>query len=106
MAVRSASRSTRASGGTFRIWTIDNMPLSIRDCGVEWDGFDFANEVLDRVEIRAPGPDYFKQIRNHRGVHEVKEEGNILRFKARGWEIAPEDTRHEWTIKIVRREEL
>lgn len=86
----------------FRIWTVDDLPILIRDCGIEWDGFDSWNEYMDRVEITVPGPDYFNGIVNHPGVDLISQVGNTLRVKAKGWEMNPGDTKHEWTLRIVR----
>lgn len=87
---------------TFRIWTVDDLPILIRDCGIEWDGFDFGNNFLDRVEITVPGPNYFDGIVNYPGVELISQVGNTLRVKAKGWEMNPEDTKHEWTLRIER----
>jgi hypothetical protein len=87
---------------TFRVWTIDNMPLSIRDCGIEHWGFDFENAFLDRVEITAPGPDHFGAILNHDEVSLEQDDGNVLTFRAKGTAPGEEATVHEWKIKIER----
>jgi hypothetical protein len=93
----------------FQVYTIDDMmPIIIRDCGIEWEGEDWDNYYLDRVEITAPGPNHFDRIlENNTGIELLERDGDtLLRFKAKGWKIAPEEgtnTKHEWTIKIVRR---
>jgi hypothetical protein len=97
----------------FRVWTIDNMPLSIRDCGIEYElGFwcTDCNGKLDRVEIIAPGPNHFSRIIDDyksKGIVKVSpgnpEQTNSLSFKAQGWKMVPNATKHEWAIKIVRR---
>jgi hypothetical protein len=100
----------------FRVFTIDDMPLSIRDCGIEWEGEDFDNYYLDRVEITASGPNHFDRILRHKGVYQISRTGNVLRFKAKGWEIAPPNpddkewvfgdsgfAKHEWWLKLEKR---
>lgn len=91
---------------TFRVWTVDDMPIVLRDCGIEWEGWDGINQELDRVEITAAGPDHFDAILDHVGVQRISQSANRLQFKARGWEIEPKDTQHEWTITIVRRQRV
>lgn len=86
----------------FRFWTVDDMPIVIRDCGVEWDGTDPFNEKLDRVEITADGPHYFDAVSGSAGVTVLSRNNstNTLRFKARG--TVSGDTKHTWTMKLRR----
>ena len=107
----------------FQVRTIDDMPLVIRDCGIEYDDDLFGSKLsspmtgaqyLDRVQITVPGPlpdvsnslDHFQQIKSRYAkettvLNEIP--GKMLHFKVRGWEIQESDDkeyRHEWTIKI------
>jgi hypothetical protein len=84
----------------FRFWTVDNQPIVIRDCGVEWDGTDPGNEKLDRVEIDAPGPNHFASVKAAPGVSVLAEATNFLRFKAKGTKSG--DTKHTWTLELRR----
>lgn len=96
--------NTYTKNQRFRVWTVDDLPILIRDTGIEWDGTDAWNEKLDRVEITAPGPNYFDAILARPGVEQISRSGSTLRIRARGWQMVPGDTRHEWTIRIVRRQ--
>jgi hypothetical protein len=84
----------------FRVWTVDDLPIQIRDTGVEWDGGDAGNEKLDSVELTAAGPNHFQAIKSAPGVTFLSETADTLRFKALGTEAG--DTKHEWTIKMER----
>jgi hypothetical protein len=87
----------------FTIYTVDDMPISIRDCGIEWEGMDFGNDHLDRISITARGPDYFGRILENKSsnVTVISRDGNALKFKVQG-EQGRGQTKHEWTIEIVR----
>jgi len=87
---------------TFRVFTVDDQPIVIRDCGIEWEGVDFGNHTLDRVEITATGPDHLASIRASDGVTPLSPPSSTsLRCKARG--TVPGYTEHEWTLRIDRR---
>jgi hypothetical protein len=89
-------------GKHFRVFTVDDQPIVIRDCGIEWQGRDFGNDLLRRVEITAPGPDHFGQIRADAAVAVVLD-GNPMRFRAWSTVREAEDTpKHVWTIQISR----
>ncbi len=95
---------------TFRVRTVDNMPLVIRDCGIELDPLvEFENDRLDRVEITAPGPDYFDRIEQLEGVQVDQRTADTLSFEAKGWllEDPERDTggedRHFWKMRITQR---
>jgi len=101
---RSYTRNT-----PFRCWTVDDMPLLIRDCGVEWDGTDAWNENMDSLEITARGPGYLDAISGHPGVQVISRTANTLNIRAKAWltvhSLTPEyeeivKTRHEWTMAV------
>lgn len=83
---------------TFRVHTVDDMPLLIRDCGVEWDGFDYWNNTIDRVEFDAPGPDPLLQLPG---------EGNPRQFALDANEVDSTSyggATHRWRFEVERRE--
>ena len=101
---RTYNRNTR-----FQAWTVDDLPLVIRDCGVEWDGTDAWNENMDSLEITAHGPAYLDAIVTSPGVQVISRTANTLNIRAKAWQTAhpltPEyedtvKTRHEWTMRV------
>ena len=92
------------SGGTytqnreFIVWTVDDLPILIRDTGVEWDGTDAFNESLDRVELTIPGPDHLDAVAALPGVSVLERSGNRTRFVALG--TVAGDTTHSWVITL------
>lgn len=88
---------------TFRVRTVDGMPLALRDCGIESEGTVAWNQKLDRVELTATGRRHLQALDNHDHTHVLSRGDDSLRFQARGWEIQPGDTRHQWTISVTRR---
>lgn len=98
---------------TFTFWTVDDLPIVIRDCGVEWDGTDYGNEQLDEVEliITPSGPGYNHLVRLGQiaaadgQVDLVSPAGGVtpaadtVRITVRG---SGGDTRHEWRIRVRR----
>ena len=99
----------------FTVRTIDDMPLVIRDCGVEPDfiveGPNKLNKAdwLDRVEITVTGPDYLDQIEALVGDAVFNRTSDEIRFLASGWELAdPEikkvgEDRHQWLLNLKQR---
>jgi hypothetical protein len=91
-------------GDNFRVHTVDDQPLLIRDCGVEWEGRDFANTSLHRVEFDAPGPDHFQHFTRRRGVH-PSGSGNTrsLRLVALEADEYVGADGHEWHLNVTRK---
>jgi hypothetical protein len=106
----------RPLASVFRVWTIDDMPLAIRECGIEAGGPELTviseDRFLDRMEITLPGPDHFAAIDDSDVFTAVlSPEGNELRLKVKGWKQGGVEyfenegkTKHEWTLSIVRSE--
>ncbi|MCB0019846.1 MAG: hypothetical protein KDE09_18780 [Anaerolineales bacterium] len=95
----------------FRVWTIDDMPLVIRDVGIEKDPLleRLADEWLDRVEITVSGPDYLDRIEELAGIAVVDRAPNEIRFLASGWVLADPDInavgrdKHQWLLHLTQR---
>ncbi|MCI0665549.1 MAG: hypothetical protein L0220_31200, partial [Acidobacteria bacterium] len=92
------------------VWSIDSLPLLIRDAGVERDpgvaGVAITDEALDNVEFTIKGEDHLKWLRGHIPDPDdiLDDDIDLIRFKVRGAHDAV--TRHEWTIKIERIENI
>lgn len=85
---------------TFDVWVLDDMPLSLRDCGVEHDVW--VSEYLGHVEISAPGPDHLTALRDQDGVVDPDPDGDALSFRAFGQRGAGVPITHEWTMRVRR----
>lgn len=84
----------------FIFYTVDSMPIIIRDTGIEWNGADFGNEKLDTVDLVIPGPDHFNKLRNMPETYSISETNNSIEFKVKG---KGGDTSHEWKLKITKK---
>ncbi|BDS10458.1 hypothetical protein [Aureispira anguillae] len=90
-------------------WVLDDMPLVIRDTGIEWDGFDFGNEKLDTVNLVIKGAQHLsnlnQMIRTDSHLTPVSKDLNSttphIRFKAKG---KGGNTSHQWTINIQQKQ--
>lgn len=92
--------STYNKNAKFTFYTVDDMPIAIRDTGIEWDGADFGNEKLDTVDLVIKGPNHFNNLVNMSDVYGVSQSGNSIDFKVKG---KGGDTSHEWRIKIEKK---
>jgi hypothetical protein len=93
-------------GTTFRVRTIDDLPLLLRDCGVEWDGMDFGNTDLDQVRVGLNGPDHLGELASTDGVQQLSGGSDAGRFRVEATETAGahESAEHEWLLDVERRE--
>ena len=88
----------------FVVRTVNDMPLIIYDCGIDWDGISFTNEFLDSLRIFAPGPDHFVRIPENPGVTLLEKTSGYLLFKAPGREDGSTKTKHEWVIGMKKKD--
>lgn len=98
---------TYAREDRFLVWTFDDLPLILCDCGVEWDGVDWGeadvcggNTRMDRLNLVARGPEHLDSLARLGGVSVVSRSEREIRFRAMPAESY--GVRHEWTI-VVRR---
>lgn len=98
----SIEQDTYTVGRSFRVFTIDNMPLLLRDCGVEWDGTDLGNDYLEQIRFDIPGPSHLNTLAGLRGV-QVLNGGNPRRYRLTALETGDNTTDHQWDISIKRR---
>jgi hypothetical protein len=102
----------------FWIWAVDDQPLVFRDCGIEWDGTDYANERLDEIALVAT-PSAATQFSHLVRIAQMSgSDPNLVlvsppagsvtaattsivfRLKGTGG-----DTRHQWKVKVEKTEE-
>lgn len=93
-------------------WVLDDMPLSIRDTGIEWDGTDHWNEKLDTVNLVIQGPQHLDTLKrlinedpNHLNLVDHKLDNSIpfVKFKVKG---KGGSTKHQWIINIEQKQIL
>ncbi|GGX02886.1 hypothetical protein [Aquimarina muelleri] len=88
----------------FSFWTVDDMPIVIRDTGIEWDGTDYANEKLDTIDLILKGADHFNSLRSKAATDDhltiLSDTSNIIEFRVKG---KGGDTSHQWKIKIEKK---
>ncbi len=98
---------TYTKNKSVNFWTVDDMPLVIRDTGIEWDGLDYSNEKLDTVGLVLEGSNHFGSLatvaNNDSHVSVVSQTSNSRRVKVKG---KGGDTSHQWTINITRTQQL
>jgi hypothetical protein len=108
---------TYTKNRAFTVWTVDDLPLVFRDCGVEWDGTDFGNERLDQIALVVTpkantGFSHLMRIAElsssnsnlsivSPAVETVDQGTSSIRFRLTG---SGGDTRHRWTIKLDRQQ--
>ncbi|XLS28693.1 hypothetical protein ACJD0Z_16030 [Flavobacteriaceae bacterium M23B6Z8] len=97
-----------ASNKKITFYTLDNLPIAIRDTGVKWNGSDFNNEKLDAINLLLEGPDHLADLRtkatNSRRIQIVKDQSNMIEFKLKSKEKVKDEEDaellHEWTLKL------
>jgi hypothetical protein len=93
-------------GTSFRVYTVDDLPLLLRDCGIEWDGGDSGNTDLDRVQVGVNGPDHLGDLAATSGVSQLSGGSDAGRFRVEATETggAHESAEHRWLLDVERRE--
>lgn len=109
-------KKTYTHNKKFTLWTIDSLPIVLRDCGIEWDGTDFANERLGITQLiitpdNADNHDHLaaivKKISKNKNTmtlltpenEQTTDQTQSVVFKLKS---SVEATQHEWQIKVSR----
>ncbi len=93
-----------AVGEKIAVWTVDDLPLVLRDNGIERDVALWSNEQLDRLELSFAGVDHLAAIRAHAAKDDrldiLAESADALSLRAAG--NVGGKTAHEWALRIRR----
>jgi len=92
-------------GHRMRAYTVDDLPLFLRDCGVEWDGGDTGNTTLDSVRVDLTGPDHLDELAAADGVRRLSGDSSQGRFRVAATETDGnhQSAEHQWVLDVERR---
>lgn len=97
---------------SIKFWVLNDMPIVIRDCGVEWHGLLSGNDVLDKLGLVIKGPKHLKSLNedlikvDFQHFFLLSSDDKSTRFKVKGKSSKDSSISHEWIINLERTQTL